>query len=67
MNAYYINILQQVKNTGGCASRNDFIEDNEPVGEKLLSDLLYHMVEFNEDGKIVLTDLGERRLAQGPK
>lgn len=58
MNACYKRALQYVKNTGGGATREIFIEDHEPVGETLWSALADTYIK-TVTGRIYLTDKGE--------
>ncbi len=52
--------LQYVKNTGGCATVEHFIEDHEPVGKRLWEDLDFaDVVAINDDGKIIVLPKGE--------
>lgn len=39
MNAMLLQALQYVKNTNGGATKSHFIEDHEPVGDRLWNDL----------------------------
>ena len=52
--------LRYVKNTGGGATKEHFIDDHEPIGD-LMWDELYGngWVTCNENGNIILTHLGE--------
>lgn len=51
--------LQYVVNTGANASRDHFLEDHDPIGQVLWTDLeLEGLVTLNEHDKIILTDKG---------
>lgn len=48
--------IQYIKNTGGNATLADFVEDHEPVGQKLWEDLVQKgMVEI-VNGKVAVKD-----------
>lgn len=54
-----IKALEYVKNTGGGATKENFIDDWEPIGETLWTGLFTDgLVRINADGKIYLTALG---------
>jgi hypothetical protein len=55
--------LQYVKNTGGCATKEIFMDDHEPIGQ-LLWDDLSGLVTINTDGYVVLTQAGEDKLRE---
>lgn len=57
--------LQYVKNTNGGATRSHFIEDFEPVGERMwirLHDAGF--VRQDQNGRIHLTDAGTAKLSE---
>ena len=58
-----IRALQFVKNSGGYATKENFIDDHEPVGEWLWRDLAGY-IEVNYDGKIFLTKAGHDALSE---
>lgn len=61
---YLRQFLQYVQNTGGGATKKNFIEDWEPVGEKLWVDL-EGCIREDKNGKIFLTEKG-LELLRGP-
>lgn len=64
-NKEYINrALQYVKNTGGGATVANFMEDHEPIGDALWSDLTDHGFVKIADERIYLTDSGIQQLSE---
>lgn len=58
-----VNTLQYVMNTNGGATRNDFVEDHAPIGEKLWNDLVRNgWVREDDNLRIFLTETGLRAL-----
>lgn len=56
--------LEYVRNTNGGATVVHFMEDHEPIGERLWKPLLDGgLVRVNEDGRIHLTKAGTAELA----
>jgi len=53
--------LQYVKNTGGGATKADFMDDHEPIGG-LLWDSIRVLVREDDHGRIFLTEDGEKVL-----
>ncbi len=54
--------LYYIKSTNGGITKADFIGDHSPIGEALLTDM-YGMIREDENGRIWLTDEGEKELA----
>ncbi len=58
--------LQYVRNTGGGATKANFIEDHEPIGEMLWQKLRHGLYVYEDmDGRIQLTDSGNAELDKG--
>ena len=56
--------LQYVKNTNGGATKAHFMEDHEPIGERLWDALNNAgMVRTDENGRIHTTERGDAELA----
>ena len=64
MNSIQLRALQYVKNTNGGATKAHFLEDHEPIGERLWADL-DGMIRQDENARIHLTEAGEAALARG--
>ena len=63
MNDMQKQALRYVKNTGGGATKEHFVEDHEPIGDLLWNEIFTQgWVTSNNDGKIILTHLGEEAL-----
>lgn len=63
MTPMQIEALRYVKNTGGNATYNHFIDDHEPIGQRLWQDLKYdNVVSIDDQGKIFVTKTGEKFL-----
>lgn len=61
MNQILKNACRYVSNTNGCATKAHFVEDHEPVGEQLWSDLSNAgLVREDEYLRIFLTDAGTK-------
>lgn len=59
--------LEYVRNTGGHATVDHFVEDHEPIGQQLWSMLLDRgLVMVDERGAIIPTEAGMAELASGP-
>lgn len=56
-----IQALKYVRNTGGCATKDNFIEDHEPIGHMLWTEL-HGLIDINDGGKIQLSPAGEKAL-----
>ena len=54
--------LAYVKSTGRCATVLNFIEDHDPIGKQLWRDLSLTGMVVEEDGRIVVTELGQQAL-----
>lgn len=55
--------LEYVRNTHGGATKDNFIEDWEPIGTKVWDELIaLQYVQMREDGKIYLTLAGIQEL-----
>ena len=63
MNNIQKRALEYVENTNGHATRANFIEDHEPIGDRLLEDLNALICE-NTDGNIILSSLGKAALKE---
>ena len=53
--------LRYIKNTGEGATKENFMEDHDPIGEILWSELI-GLVLIDENGKIHLTEAGKQEL-----
>ena len=59
MNEFIIKALRYVENTGGGATKENFIEDFEPIGADLWENIRSQSLVYIEvDGKIFLTTRG---------
>lgn len=55
--------LQYVKNTNGRATRDDFIDDHDPIGDLLWEDLWHRgTILLDSNGKVRLTSEGKQLL-----
>jgi len=54
--------LKYIENTGGSPNYEWFIEDAEPIGEMLYIDLFKKGYVYKRDGKINLTEEGQKEL-----
>ncbi len=63
---YLREFLQYVENTNGGATKANFVEDHEPIGD-LMWDTLWgeELIEFNDGLRVVLTKLGRETLGAG--
>lgn len=60
--------LQYVVNTNHGATKADFIEDWEPIGERVWDELWSaELIEFDKKLRVVLTKRGLKYLAGSPK
>ena len=50
--------IQYIKHTGGNATLANFIDDHEPIGERLWADLVREGLAENYHGKLRLTPKG---------
>lgn len=67
MNGNLKKALLYVKNTGGGATREHFIEDHAPMGERFWQTLLTDgLVSESSAGRIHLTEAGEKCLERNP-
>ena len=66
LNQNQLTALQYVKRTGGGATKANFIDDHEPIGELLWGDIS-GMVREDHNGRIWLTGRGELELSAGNK
>ena len=58
-----IQFLQYVANTNGGATKENFIEDWEPIGELVWDELWgAELIEFNENRRVILTKQGQARV-----
>lgn len=66
MSNYTIRGLKYVMNTNGGATKAHFIEDFEPIGERLWDELstLFEYVKEDENGRIRLTEKGAKVLGE---
>lgn len=55
--------LQYVKNTNGGATKENFLDDHDPIGKWLWEDIV-GMVMEDENGRIWLTDSGQEALSE---
>jgi len=62
MNGRHLIALQYVKNTNGGATKDNFVEDHEPVGEWLWHELVSQGWVATTDDRIHLTPPGEQAL-----
>lgn len=56
--------LEYVRNANGGASRENFVEDFEPVGDQLWDELVSRDLVEERAGRIFLSAKGERELEQ---
>lgn len=67
MNSNLRRALQYIKNTGGNCPVNAFLEDHEPIGQRLLDDLRQYperLWTLNTSGHMVLTPAGENAISE---
>ena len=58
-----IRALQYILNTGGCATKADFLEDWEPIGP-LLWDEIGEFVTEDENGRLLLNKEGMQKVIE---
>lgn len=59
MNEFDTRVLEYVRNTNGGATKGNFIEDWEPIGDRLFAEYWQNgWITLNEDKRVVLTDIG---------
>lgn len=63
MNDVHLRALQYIQNTDGRAMLDDFLEDHEPVGTEIWSQLASQRLVYLNSGQMVrLTSTGEETL-----
>ncbi len=67
MNDLHLRALQYIQNTDGRAMLDDFLDDHEPVGTEIWSELTsQRLVYLNSSQMIRLTSRGEETLLHPP-
>jgi hypothetical protein len=65
--SYLTQFLQYVANTNGGATKADFVEDWEPIGERVWDELWgAELIELDADRKVHLTKSGQAELMAVP-
>jgi hypothetical protein len=64
VNAGDLAALQYIKNTGGCATLENFYEDHEPIGKMVWTSLVTNgLATFSDEDRIVkMTEAGRKAL-----
>jgi hypothetical protein len=68
MKDVHLRALQYIQNTDGRAMLDDFVDDHEPVGTEIWSQLASQRLVYLDSGQMVrLTRKGEEALLHPPK